>query len=217
MFHIKICGITNPEDAVAASHAGADALGFNFYPGSKRYLTLQNAVDVVRVVPTRVARVGVFVDARAEQIVAAVERLALDWVQLHGNEPPEFVSCIPAEVLLMRACRMGPQGLPDVEEDLRRCRAAGRVPDAVLIDAQVAGEYGGTGMQADWEALVDWRSKLESVPLVLAGGLKPENVAVAIGLVAPAAVDTASGVESAPGRKDPQCMQQFVAAARAAV
>lgn len=214
MFHIKICGITNPEDALAAARAGADALGFNFYPGSRRYLSIQDATDVVRVIPPQVARVGVFVNARAEQIVAAVERLALDWIQLHGNESPEYVSSLPVEVPLIRVCRVGRRGLPAVVDDLRLCREAGRVPDAVLIDAQVTGEYGGTGTQADWAALVGWRSALKSVPLVLAGGLEPGNVAAAIGLVAPVAVDTASGVESAPGRKDRKRMRQFVVAAQ---
>jgi len=214
MFHIKICGITNPEDALAAVHAGADALGLNFYPDSRRYLPVEEAAEVVCVIPSQVARVGVFVNASTEQIVSAVSRLALDWVQLHGNETPEFPSRMPSEIPLMRACRMGPRGLADVVDDLRRCREAGRVPDAVLIDARVPGEYGGTGARADWQALAGWRDVLGTIPLVLAGGLEPGNVAEAIVRVAPVAVDTASGVESTPGRKDRQRMRQFVMAVR---
>lgn len=214
LFRIKICGITTPEDALAAVRADVDALGLNFYPHSKRYLSVEDAMGVVRVIPSQVTRVGVFVNASLDQINAASQMLALDWIQLHGNESPEFISQLPAGVPLIRACRMDRHGLQTVLDDLRLCQKAGRVPDAVLIDAQVAGAYGGTGIQADWAALVGWRNVFGSIPLVLAGGLNSDNVAAAINQVDPVAVDTASGVESVPGRKDPECMRQFVAAAR---
>jgi phosphoribosylanthranilate isomerase len=217
MFQIKICGIKNPADALAAIDAGVDALGLNFYPPSKRYLSIKDAVGVVDVIPPQVARVGVFVNAPRAQISQAIEMLSLDWVQLHGSETPEFLACLPASIRLIRACRTGKGGLSAVVDDLHRCREAGRVPDAVLIDALVAGEFGGTGAQADWDSFMDWENVIGPIPLILAGGLEAGNVIAAIDQVAPTGVDTASGVESSPGCKDPERMRQFVTAARYAL
>ncbi len=130
-----------------------------------------------------------------------------DWVQLHGDETPEFVSRLKAKLGLpvMRALRWGEEGSGPIDEYLQQCAALGCLPDAVLIDAHVKGEYGGTGETADWEAIAQWREKSRfDIPLVLAGGLTAENVAQAIQIVRPDAVDTASGVESSPGHKDPE-------------
>jgi phosphoribosylanthranilate isomerase len=117
---------------------------------------------------------------------------------------------------VIRARRLDTRGLEAIVQDIAACTAAGRAPDAVLVDAHAPGQYGGTGKTARWDELVGWSERLDGVPLLLAGGLTPENVAEAILKVRPTGVDTASGVESAPGRKDQEKMHAFVAAAQAA-
>lgn len=221
MFQVKICGITTPEDALAAVDAGADAIGLNFYPRSKRYVELAAAKEIANAIPAGVARVGVFVNASAKEIAGAVDALALDAVQLHGDESPEFVAKLPAEWFVVRAYRLDGGGVEKIAADLLRSDDLGRTPNAVLVDAHVDGQFGGTGVSVDWSALCQWRRKLLGKPLILAGGLTPKNVAEAVHAVKPTAVDTASGVETrtisqAPPRKDPQKVQQFVAAAREA-
>jgi phosphoribosylanthranilate isomerase len=216
MFRVKICGITNVADAQAAVEAGADALGLNFYPRSPRFLAPEKAAEIVAAVGRRAVKVGVFVNADAREICETFDRLGLDLIQLHGDEPPEMLPEL-GERPVVRAVRLGPEGLRPVEEYLARCRALGVVPQAVLVDALVEGLYGGSGKTADWAALGRYPTGGTLPPLVLAGGLTPENVAEAIRAVRPAAVDTASGVESSPGRKDPARVAAFVRAAREAL
>jgi phosphoribosylanthranilate isomerase len=212
-FRIKICGITTVDDATLVARAGADAVGLNFYPKSARFLAPEQAEVVVRAVPAGVVKVGLFVNATAVDVCAMFDRLELDLVQLHGDEPPEFLVDL-GDRPVMRAFRVGSDGLRPVEDYLSRCRQLGVMPHMVLVDAQVAGAYGGTGQVANWAALKHYSSA--NPPLVLAGGLAPANVAEAIRAVQPMAVDTASGVESSPGRKDPALVERFIEAARAA-
>jgi phosphoribosylanthranilate isomerase len=212
MFQIKICGVTNANDARAAVDAGADALGFNFYPLSKRFVDLELARHIADIVPEHVAKVGVFVNHTAREIQNAIEALQPAYIQLHGDEPPEFLSELPT-IKIIRAYRCGPNGLAPLASYLDLCRSLGRVPDAVLLDSDSAGAFGGTGCAADWSLIADQREMLREVPLILAGGLTPANVAQAIASVHSDAVDVASGVERQPGQKNHEMIKEFVAAA----
>jgi phosphoribosylanthranilate isomerase len=218
-FRVKICGLTFPDDAASAVAHGADALGFNFYSKSKRLVTVETAAAMSAARPSGVLAVGVFVNQSVDEIRNATKAAGLDWIQLHGDEPPEFFRQVKAEASrpVIRAVRWDERGAESVDEYLNRCDSLGCLPDALLLDAYKAGEFGGTGDVADWDAIARWRSQSEwKIPLVLAGGLKPENVAAAIRAVRPDAVDTASGVERTPREKDSARMQRFVSEARAA-
>jgi phosphoribosylanthranilate isomerase len=213
VFKIKICGVRRPEDLPHIAAAGADAVGLNFYPQSKRYLTADEAARVTAAVPAGIARVGVFVNAPVDLILTAAENFQLDYIQLHGDEPPETIAALEWPVI--RAFQLGRDGWPPIEQYLAECKQRGVLPAAVMIDAAgPAGQYGGTGKTADWQAIADWRSHID-LPLVLAGGLTPDNVAQAIKTVRPSAIDTASGVESKDGFKDAAATRSFVVAAHA--
>jgi len=213
MFQIKICGVTTPDNALAATRAGADMIGLNFYSASSRYVAPDEARTIAAVVPKTT---GVFVNATADEINRIAEQVGLDWVQLHGDEPPELLADIRADLPIIRVRCLEGRGLAAVAEDLESCRENGRSPTAVLIDATVAGEYGGTGKVADWSALRDYQKCLGEMPLILAGGLHAGNVTEAILAVRPFAVDTASGVESLPGVKDAGKLRSFIQAAQIA-
>ncbi len=201
---VKICGLTRREDAEAAVAAGADALGFMFYPGSARCVSEETAAAICRRLPPFVLRVGVFVDAPEEQIRAVAARCGLGALQFHGGESAEF--CRRFALPVIKAFRIrGPESLPA----LRAYDTA-----AWLLDSSVAGQWGGTGTTFNWDLAaeaVGWGH-----PVILAGGLTPDNVAGAVRRVRPYAVDVSSGVETAPGRKDPARMRAFVAAVRMA-
>jgi len=137
-------------------------------------------------------------------------------VQLHGDEPPAFLGRLPRNVTIVRAVHCRPDGLAPLAGYLDECRRLGRLPDAVLVDADVGTNFGGSGQLADWTLITRDRRALADLPLILAGGLTPQNVADAITAVHPDAVDVASGVESPPGRKDPTLVANFLTAARAA-
>jgi phosphoribosylanthranilate isomerase len=231
MFRIKICGIKTLRDALEATSAGADALGLNFYEQSPRAISEKDARFICSSLSTlnqmwgghRQTFVGVFVNHSLEDI----DRFAacgLSAIQLHGDEDPS----LPAQLseaerragakprTVIRVRRLDSTGLAAVGNDLQCCQRAGRKPDAVLLDSGGPGEYGGTGKSVPWEQLIDHPRWLGDTPLILAGGLTPDNVAEAIRIVRPAAVDVASGVESAPGKKDPIKVRDFIQAARAA-
>ncbi len=209
MFQIKICGVTDEAAAAACVAAGADALGLNFYPPSPRFVSREIASRICAALPESVRRVGVFVNASPEAIIQTAAQLALDWVQLHGDEPPETIAQLhPWPVI--RAFRLGKDGPGPLFQYLRDCAQAGRRPDAVLVDAWRAGEYGGTGQQVDWQIVARLVQHLDPLPVVLAGGLTPHNVMDAIRTARPRAVDTASGVESRPGEKDAERVRDFV-------
>jgi phosphoribosylanthranilate isomerase len=199
---VKICGITRVEDALAAVRLGADALGFNFWPRSKRFLPPDRARAIVRRLPAFVTAVGVFVDPARDEVLRAIDQAGIGVAQLHGDEPPDLCASLPVPVL--KAIRLaGPQSLAQL--------AAYEV-QAFLLDAPSAA-YGGSGTTCDWSLAAAVAGEL---PIVLAGGLGPDNVAEAVRTVRPWAVDVASGVESTPGVKDEDRMRRFIERAKEA-
>lgn len=212
MFRVKICGITRTEDALTAQQAGADAIGLNFYPGSKRYVAPDEARQIAMSVEDHIQRVGVFVNAPVEEIRHIYNSVGLSAVQLHGDEPPEVFSHLDG-IPVVLAKRMPAGAFASLVQAVADCGSAGRKPDTLLVDAFADGEYGGTGHTVAWPELTEHRDQLGEIPLILAGGLVPDNVAEAITTVQPAGVDTASGVESSPGIKDPAKVDAFITAA----
>jgi len=203
---VKICGITNEADAQVAVAAGADALGFVFVPGTPRWITVVQAATVIRGLPPFVARVGLFVDAPPAWIHEVAGAVGLDTVQLHGEETPDVCRTFWGALKVLKAFRVrGPETLarlPDYEQ----------VVDAFLLDAFVPGVAGGTGATFDWSQAV--AAQALGRPVILAGGLTPDNVAEAIRRVQPFAVDVSSGVEASPGRKDAEKIRRFLSEAR---
>jgi phosphoribosylanthranilate isomerase len=197
---VKICGITSAEDALAAVEAGADALGFMFYPRSSRYISLKEAAGITSILPPFVTKAGVFVDASREVIAHAVNLCHLDVIQLHGAETPEM--CAGFSRPVVKAFRIAGEASL---EPLPNYKVS-----AWLLDSYVPGQLGGTGARFNWDLAVA-ASRLGR-PVILAGGLTPENVAEAVRQTHPFAVDVSSGVESAPGRKDPNKLVSFIRA-----
>jgi len=216
MFQIKICGLTSMEDARATVEAGADAVGLNFYPKSARSIPVDVARRIVDILPRQIVKVGLFVNAQVDELIDIVEQVGLDLIQLHGDEPPEYLARLGVRPVL-RAFRLTQAGLPPIFSYLDECERLGFPPRMVLMDSYRKGEYGGTGETANWGVAAEYAQMNSRPPLVLAGGLTPENVADAIRAVHPAAVDTASGVEFTPGHKDPSRVEAFVRAAREAM
>jgi phosphoribosylanthranilate isomerase len=203
---VKICGITNLEDAQAAIEAGADLLGFNFYRRSARYIepdVARSIVEKIRSGGRQPQLIGVFVNSSALEIQAIWREVDLDQAQLHGDEPREML----AQVKGFKAIR--PQSTEEAENQAKTYMVENE--PALLIDAYRAGEYGGTGQIGAWSLAAQIAREY---PILLAGGLTPDNVAEAIRQVQPWGVDVASGVESAPGKKDVAKLRAFVAAAR---
>ena len=215
MFQIKICGITGVEDARAAAAAGADAVGLNFYARSPRYVTLDQARAIVAALPAGMVKVGVFVDTPAPAICQTFDELGLDLIQLHGDQPPEFLPHLGDRPVMM-AFRVGPTGLEPVFRYMRMCEVSSNTPQFVLLDSYSEKQFGGTGTVIDSTSIYDYTNRVKRSSVVLAGGLNPSNVAYAIRTVRPAAVDAASGVEMSPGKKDAALLAAFVQAARAA-
>ncbi|MBN8249482.1 MAG: phosphoribosylanthranilate isomerase [Verrucomicrobia bacterium] len=204
---VKICGITRAEDARIAVDAGADALGFVFAPESPRRVTPETAAMLVDGLPPFVARVALFVDARPDAVRSVLERARLDTVQFHGDESPEVCRAFRDRFRVIKALRVrGPETLEAV------AAYRGSV-DAILLDAWVPGVAGGTGARFDWNLAV--AAGQSGLPVVLAGGLNPGNVAGAIEQVRPFAVDVSSGVEASPGHKDPARLRAFLEAVSA--
>jgi phosphoribosylanthranilate isomerase len=201
---VKICGITSARDAEMAVAAGADALGFVFWPQSPRQVSLEDAARISAEVPPFVVRVGVFVNAARDDLARAVDVVGLDVLQLHGDEPPAALEGLPRRVL--KALRVGPT-FSSEDAFAYAGRAAG-----LLLDAHRPGNPGGTGAVFDWARVKGLRDRVPF--LLLAGGLTPDNVGEAIETVHPDGVDVSTGVESSPGRKDPVLMRAFVEAAR---
>lgn len=214
MFCIKICGITTIDDARAAADAGADAVGLNFFRKSRRFVQPEIAQRIAAALPTGVAKVGVFVNHTAREIAEVLGQVSLDFVQLHGDETASILAQLPTGVRVVRACRCGPDGFQRLSRFLTDAGSSGRPPDAVLFDANVGSGFGGTGQLADWGLIVQQRATIAPLPIILAGGLTPENVAEAIAVVRSDGVDVASGVERQPGMKDGLLVKKFVARAR---
>ena len=209
---VKICGVTSPGDARRAGLLGADAVGLNFFAGSPRCIDGEQAQAILRVLPPFVAAVGVFVNVPLGSLFQLIHPLRrLNAIQWHGKEH-ELSDCFPYQLISAFPVRDA-DSLRGITRYLDLCRGLGRLPDALLLDAHVPGQHGGTGRTAPWNLLASFRPE---VPVILAGGLTPENVAEAIRLVRPYGVDVASGVESAPGRKDADRMWRFIDNARAA-
>lgn len=212
MFQIKICGITSVEDALMVARAGADAIGLNFFPRSPRYVSPEAAREIVAAIPKGVVKVGLFVNSVAANVCGIFDDLSLDLIQLHGDEPPEYLPQLGNRPV-MRAFRVKPGDVCPIIQYLGRCRELKAEPKLTLLDSLVPGEYGGTGKTADWSTAREYQALPDVPPLVLAGGLTPQNVAEAIAAVHPTAIDAASGVESSPGRKDLAAVEAFVRAA----
>jgi phosphoribosylanthranilate isomerase len=203
---VKVCGITSAADAALATDAGADAVGFVFWPMSSRRVEADKAAAISRTLPPFILRVGVFVDAPAEEMARVADLVGLDLLQLHGDEPPEALAGLARRAL--KAVRVG-KGF-QAEEALRYDQAAG-----LLLDTRLPGETmmpGGTGVPFDWTLVRGVRE--HAAFLMLAGGLSPDNVVEALAAVRPDAVDVSSGVESLPGRKDPEKIRAFVRTVR---
>jgi phosphoribosylanthranilate isomerase len=208
---VKICGLTRIEDALACADAGANWIGLNLHPGSRRYVSPKEACRISAALPDWVPAVGVFVDRPAAEVADIAHEVGLRIVQLHGQEPPEDLLALD-QLQIVQAFRLDTaSGWGRVDEYLARARAIGRLPDAVLIDAYAPDEPGGTGVLiAD-----DVFDCIPPVPrLILAGGLTPSNVALRAARVRPWMVDVASGVEKAPGQKDIEQVRAFILAAR---
>jgi phosphoribosylanthranilate isomerase len=206
VIRVKICGITSAADARAACKAGANSLGLNFYEQSPRHISVADAAKIRAELPKSVAAVGVFVNLPPDAVAATCSTLHLDAAQLHGDELPSSVAELSRKVAVIKAFRVNTDFALDT---LARYAQA----FAFLLDASHAGQYGGTGHTTDW-ALA--RRAAASHRIILAGGLKPENVAAAIRIVHPYAVDVASGVESKPGKKDHARLREFIQEVRRA-
>jgi len=201
---VKICGLTNLPDALVATEAGADVLGFVFCDTSPRCISIPAAAKIISELPPFTVKAGVFVNAPAKLVSQSIEECGLNLLQFHGDESPEY--CLQFGLMSMKAFRV---------RDSASLQALGRYPtDAVLLDAFVADKPGGTGERFNWELAILAREF--GRPIFLAGGLTPENVAAAVRTVRPYAVDVSSGVEAAPGKKDHARVRAFVQAAKAA-
>ena len=228
VFHVKICGVTTAADAEMVAAAGADAIGLNFVQGSPRQLDLAHGREVAAAIPAGVLRVGVFAGSPVDDMLQIARALCLDAIQLHGHldggrepiDPPERcgqLSGLPViRAVRLETSRSGTDALAAARQWIAAAAAAGATPAMVIVDAAVSrgtesGRLGGTGERVDWTALA--RAGSLPVPMAVAGGLTPDNVAEAVRVTGLSAVDTASGVEAAPGRKDPQKVRAFVAAA----
>jgi len=206
---VKICGITTSADAHAAADAGADMLGFNFYRASPRYVSLELARSIIGELPDNVESVGVFVNEPLRDVIDAVYLTGISSVQLHGDEGPEYVDSLRKQcsVMVIKAFRVSDRRSLGTVADFKA--------DAVLLDKYTPGEFGGTGNTFDWKLAAEMTARVKQ--LYLAGGLNVQNVAEAIRHVHPFAVDVASGVESSPGKKDPNKLKAFIEAAKEAI
>ncbi len=214
MFRIKICGVRQTSDVEAAISAGADAIGHNFVPSSPRSVSPAEAVRL-SAAAEGIARTGVFVNVPAPEIQYTLEFAQLTHVQLHGEESDEVARTF-APHQVVRAWRIRDRGTTDVRRWLQKMIESDWRPAAVLLDAYAPGSHGGTGITLDWSQLDLAEGCLEGIPIILAGGLTPDNVGQAIRQVRPRGVDVASGVEKSPGEKDPRRIRAFVREALAA-
>lgn len=206
MVRIKICGITSAADAQAAIEAGANLLGFNFYAKSPRHISEDQAAEIRSKLPKRVKAVGIFVNRLVADVITLRSSVKLDAVQLHGDESPETVAEIASVVPVIKAFRVEPEFPITTLDEYSRAFA-------FLFDAAHTDQYGGTGRTTDWD--VARRASLKH-RIILAGGLKVENVTAAVRIVRPYGIDVASGVESSPGKKDHDLLREFIKEVRRA-
>jgi len=196
---IKICGITNMEDARVASDLGADALGFIFYKESKRNVSPETVKDIISELPPFITKVGVFVNSDLDEILSIKEQTGIDIAQLHGDETPEFCGTIPFKII--KVIR--------IKEKSDIGQVAQYSDQDILFDTYSDKEYGGTGESFNWEILKDLSL---SKNIILSGGLNSDNVLDAVKIVRPYAVDISSGVECEPGKKDHKKIKKFIEA-----
>lgn len=210
---IKVCGFTSVDNTLEACAAGIDAIGLNFFAKSKRYVSHETAKAIVEAVPATVEPIGLFVNHSIEEIQQIVAYTGLKTVQLHGDETAEFAAQLN-NLNIIRAIRIDSENIDYLHEVMQQYRQYGVKLVGCLVDANVAGSYGGTGHVAPWELIAEQYDYHNYPPLILAGGLSPENVAAAVRTVHPWGIDTASGVESAPGIKDRELVCRFVEMAK---
>jgi phosphoribosylanthranilate isomerase len=220
---VKVCGVRNQSTATALAGLPdgdrPDAVGLNFFPGSRRCIDITMARSILASLDGKIEPVGLFVNAPLRQVVSFQGDLNLPILQLHGDESPEYVAEVQQScqgVRILRAMRVGEAGLGELEDYLGRCHVLGVALDGCLVDASVDGQFGGTGESPPWSLLATDYRAVAWPPLLLAGGLRPDNVGRAIREVSPAGVDTASGVENTDGDKDMEAVVEFVRNARAA-
>jgi phosphoribosylanthranilate isomerase len=214
---IKFCGVTRPEDAVAAAAAGADAMGMLFYKASSRYVTVEQAKRILAVLPPFVTPVGLFVDSSIEEIRAISRQLNLRHIQLSGQEPPELISQL-MDMVVLKAIHVQRDHLSSVLSTWRRAIATHSLSNlrGLLLETHAAAP-GGTGVENDWVtiAAAQRSGEFEGLPpIITAGGLTPANVAGVVRQLHPWAVDVSSGIESSRGIKSIEKMGQFIAAVR---
>jgi phosphoribosylanthranilate isomerase len=206
MVRVKICGITNAGDALAAIDAGANLLGFNFYAKSPRRITEAEAAEIRSQLPKKVKVVGIFVNTPPSEVAALCKSLKLHAAQLHGDETPEDVAELAASLAVFKAFRVDPDFLLATLDEYPEAYA-------FLFDAAHTGQYGGTGRTTDWDVA---RRAAVGRRIILAGGLNVENVAAAVRIVRPYGIDVASGVEARPGKKDHGLLREFIEEVRRA-
>jgi phosphoribosylanthranilate isomerase len=214
---VKICGIRDPATAGNVANLRPDAIGLNFYPHTPRAVSVETAAEIVRQLPKEIEPVGLFVNHTAEEVRSICDQCNIRTVQLHGDEPPQLLADLQAnngELKIIRAYRMGTEGLDALAEYLAVCDRLNVKIFACLIDARVEGMYGGSGQTVPWDRMAAEYQRDDWPRLILAGGLKPENVSVAARTVRPWGVDVAGGVESSTGEIDLKLLERFITAAR---
>ena len=200
MTKIKICGITNTADALAAIECGADMLGFVFTDQSPRQISLTSAIEIIKACPPAIVKVGLFVNQEEELVKDIVKKSQLDYLQFHGQEPPDYCRRVSKSGKIIKAFRVKDHDslkiLPDYDVEI------------YLLDSYREDKLGGTGHTFDWDLAIS--AKDYGRPIMLAGGLNPENVGQAVSRVRPYAVDVSSGIEKCPGKKDIKLMKEFI-------
>lgn len=210
---VKVCGVRDRETAIKIAELGADAVGLNFYSRSPRCINADVAFRISQSLPDNVECVGVFVNHPIRDIEQIATKCQLDAVQLHGDEPPSYLADLQKRlpgIRLIRAWRMGKERLTGLDSYLNECKHWKCNVAGCLVDAHVDGMYGGSGRTVPWERLAREYDDTNWPSLILAGGLTVANVAEAIALVQPWGIDVASGVESSPGVKDLDLVEQFL-------
>ena len=209
LFKTKVCGITSVADAKACCAAGVDAIGLNFYDPSPRCITVSLAVEIAAAVGNEIQLVGLFVNHAVDDVRAIHQEIGLQYVQLHGDEDPNYLRQLK-DLPLIKAFRCRENETAEIVDFLAACTTLDITLQAILLDAFQSGSYGGSGQRLDWEALKNNTHSFGGYDWVLAGGVDADNVASAITVACPTAVDVASGVESSAGKKDAELVQRFV-------
>ena len=216
---VKICGIRDAATAESVAKLMPDAIGLNFYSQTPRAVPVEAAAEIVRQLPQEIEPVGLFVNHAVEEIRDICDQCNIRTVQLHGDEPPQLLADLQAdnaELKIIRAYRMGTEGLDPLAEYIADCDRLNVKIFACLIDARVEGMYGGSGQTVPWDRVVAEYHQDDWPRLILAGGLTPENVSQAVQTVSPWGVDVAGGVESTPAGKDLKRVERFITTAREA-